>query len=201
MLIVGITDIHNNRTYIGKLQQFIKSNNVELILCAGDISLPKIIDELLSFGINIYAVSGNMDDFELESALAEKDISLGGKMKIINDVCFLGISGNHITEHISELRKLKSDIEKNKLKILVTHYPPLKTKIDRAFIGMHIGSKEVYVYILESQPWLSFSGHVHESPGVAQLGNTIIANPGAFKSGNFLLIDTSNKKVEVKQFD
>jgi Icc-related predicted phosphoesterase len=74
------------------------------------------------------------------------------------------------------------------------HCPPHNTRIDLApeldkskkpvLAGgqvsyIHVGSKSVRRAIEKYQPLLGLHGHVHESPGVEKIANTICINPGS----------------------
>lgn len=74
------------------------------------------------------------------------------------------------------------------------HCPPYNTRIDLApeldqskkpvLAGsqvnyIHIGSKSIRRAIEKYQPLLGLHGHVHESPGVEKIANTICINPGS----------------------
>jgi Icc-related predicted phosphoesterase len=72
-----------------------------------------------------------------------------------------------------------------KVDILLSHEPPLGTKLDILYGGKHIGSKAVFDYIRTTQPKLVMCGHVHESIAIDKVGNTVLVNPGAFQLGNF----------------
>jgi Icc-related predicted phosphoesterase len=74
------------------------------------------------------------------------------------------------------------------------HCPPKDTRIDLApeldknlkpvivpgvDAKIHVGSSSVRQFIEEYQPVLGLHGHVHESPGVEHIGNTVCLNPGS----------------------
>ncbi len=63
--------------------------------------------------------------------------------------------------------------------VYVFHSPPYGTSLDRLRGGLTpIGSRAVRRFIDRRRPPLTLHGHVHESPGVEQLGGTVSVNPG-----------------------
>ncbi|WP_243678145.1 hypothetical protein [Vulcanisaeta distributa] len=76
--------------------------------------------------------------------------------------------------------------------ILVSHYPPYGTSVDRAWSGAHIGSKSVRKFVEDIKPLAVLCGHVHESRGIDRLGNTIIVNPGPLANGYYAIININD---------
>lgn len=61
--------------------------------------------------------------------------------------------------------------------VLLSHTPPLET-LDRTRSGFHAGSASIRRHALQSAR-VVLCGHIHESPGVARLGDALVLNPGA----------------------
>src|SRR5579884_3396418 len=59
--------------------------------------------------------------------------------------------------------------------VLVTHEPPAGT-LDRAWSGQHIGARRVRDLVARLRPRVLTCGHVHESPGIARVGETLVIN-------------------------
>lgn len=74
------------------------------------------------------------------------------------------------------------------------HCPPVDTRLDLApeldknlkpvivpgvDTTVHVGSRSVRKSIEDYRPVLALHGHVHESPGVEHIGNTVCLNPGS----------------------
>jgi len=60
----------------------------------------------------------------------------------------------------------------------------------------HVGSREIRRFIEMGKPFLCITGHIHESRGVDEIGETRIVNPGAFKNGNYAVIEIDNMQVK-----
>ena len=80
--------------------------------------------------------------------------------------------------------------------ILLSHTPPVGTlDLDD---GKHKGCQVVKDLIEKSRPNWVFCGHAHGARGKETIGDSIVVNPGALKSGFYALVDTDKKKVELK---
>jgi Icc-related predicted phosphoesterase len=62
--------------------------------------------------------------------------------------------------------------------VYVVHTPPHGTPLDRLHDGTPIGSPSLRRFLERRRPPLSLHGHVHESPGIVRLGDTLSVNPG-----------------------
>lgn len=79
--------------------------------------------------------------------------------------------------------------------ILVSHTPPHNTATDAIGPGTHVGSKAVRAFILQAQPDLCITGHIHEARGTDTLGKTLVINPGDLASGGYVRIGFDGGKV------
>jgi len=64
-------------------------------------------------------------------------------------------------------------------------------------MSSHIGSRSIRRFVEEKKPLAVFCGHVHESSGIDLIGETLVANPGPAKKGNYALAEI-NDTIEVK---
>jgi len=117
-------------------------------------------------------------------------------------------------------RELESYLKKlGEVDILVTHSPPYNTKLDVSHyvfkndeekdkvyengevVGAHVGSKSIRKYIESDKPKFSTSGHIHESLGVDQIGNTKCIN-ASYEGNNIIgIIDLEKEFIEIKPFN
>lgn len=84
--------------------------------------------------------------------------------------------------------------------ILMSHCPP-SGALDKLSGLPNAGGKKIASIVKEKQPSLVLCGHFHELSGTAEIGNTVIFNPGALKDGFYGVIEFSkNKKPLCKSF-
>ncbi|MDD4353763.1 MAG: YfcE family phosphodiesterase, partial [Candidatus Nanoarchaeia archaeon] len=67
----------------------------------------------------------------------------------------------------------------SKIDCLISHSPPKNTPLDVIPNGMHIGSSEIFKWVMDNNPRICCCGHVHETAGKDEnLGKTYCFNPG-----------------------
>jgi len=145
MRILAFTDIHGSLQALNRVKQKVKSQNPDLLVCAGDISLfergiTALMKNLDKLGKKIMMIHGNH-----ESAVTLNNLSKLFKNIIFihktyfteNDLLFLGYGGGgfSIADRAFDrtaITRFKNIIKNNKSKkiILVTHAPPYKTRLD-----------------------------------------------------------------------
>ena len=111
----------------------ISSSDIDIIVVSGDIEdedALKILDEKL--GKPILAVTGNMDPIELSSRISKYLIE--GMSVELSGFTFFGLPPRE---------DFQIELPVGKRLILVSHFPPYGTDVDKAWIGTHIGSKLV----------------------------------------------------------
>ena len=159
----------------------------------------------------VYVVPGNMDAPKslyfstLEKAQKEfyNIYSIHQRHETIHDFIFAGFGGE-ITASQNEdffvAMYEKDEVIKGLLKapkiIYVTHTPPICYKVDMEK-EVHKGCQVVNEVLERLKPVAHFCGHAHNGRGSEKIGNTTIVNPGAFKSGNFALVDIDEQSKQV----
>ncbi len=213
MKIFAVTDIHGRRFAAPELTELIKQ--VDLVLIAGDITqfgtdrdAEPIIDAFFKLNSNIFAVSGNCDQSSVADFLMQREISVQGSVRNLKEVTVFGCGGSNPSPFRTpqeysenELDRILSRIETAtdaRYKIFLTHAPPHKTKVDRTFIGHHVGSKVVRNFIEKIKPDIVVCGHIHEAKGVDHIGETIIINPGPFPEHYANIKINTNIEYELK---
>lgn len=190
MKILAFTDTHSSRTSLEKLLKKAKKEKVNIILCAGDLSvfengleaMLKILDRA---NVPTFVINGNHESEEILAHLVKRHKNLRfchKKLFRAGDIYIFGFGGGGFSLTDSEFEKTAKKFSKalrNKRFILLTHAPPYNTKVD--LVGRsHCGNKSIANFIKLHQPILSVSGHLHETEGRKdKLGKTIIINPGA----------------------
>lgn len=223
MKILAISDIHSQDNE--NLSKYLKDNDIDFVLIAGDITdfgpldfVDGFVQNIIDYGCEVIALPGNCDPEGICSAINDSGAFCLHK-NIINlgDVVLFGYGGsnptpfdtpgeipdNKIYGDINELMEEYSYVANDsvsKVKILLTHAPPYDTKADKIPDGSHVGSQGVLKIIEEFQPEVNVCGHIHEAKSTDKVGETIIANPGMLKDNGAVLItveDGSNFNVEL----
>lgn len=220
MKILTIADIHNDvenlMIYIDKLNEL----DFDVIVFPGDVvdvTLPKgftqievarlILEELRALNKPILALPGNQDK-EVIDFLEKEGVSIHGSGRIIDDVGFYGFGGAKTPfgtsyepgekEIEDGLKKAYKEVESAKIKVQVTHNPPLNTKTDIIPSGAHVGSAVVRKFIEAKQPALAIAAHIHEARAIDQIGKTKIINSGRFPEGYVGLVEIVGENVSAK---
>jgi len=160
-------------------------------------------DVLGSLDKNVYVIPGNMDapksryNTSLEKACNKYNniYPIHKQHKEYNEFTFIGFGGE-ITECDNEdffvAKYTKNEVIQGLCKapksIYVTHTPPRCQKVDLDS-SEHKGNIVVNEVIVRLKPLANFCGHAHSGRGTEKIGNTTIINPGAFKLGNFAVVN------------
>ncbi len=205
MKILAMTDVHGAYRTVESILASV--GKVDVFVIGGDFTVvgnPREVENALKswgrFEIPMLAVSGNMDTPEVDRSLEKSGVSINGKGVIIDGIGFFGVSAAphsplRTPYEISEeeiARRIATGFEQvkgAKKKVLVPHAPPYKTKVDKVFMGLHVGSKAVRDFIERAQPHLCICGHIHEARGQDTIGKTKVVNCGPARSGYYVLIE------------
>lgn len=219
MVIVTITDIHGNASPIDKLGKVL--SEADLVIIAGDITnfggeeeARKVVDEVSRYNNNILAVTGNCDKKEVDGYLSVLGINLHGRTVRKNGLNIMGAGGSlpcpapmpnvySEDEFGAILEKSAEGRDNGAPTILVSHQPPVDTVNDRVTSGEHVGSKSVREFIEKYVPLVCFSGHIHEAPGIDEIGDTKIVNPGPLGTRSYAYLDVADgeiKTLEIRKF-
>jgi len=80
-----------------------------------------------------------------------------------------------------------------KTHIVLSHVPPRDCKLDRTFLGRHVGSLALRQFIDQVQPDLVICGHIHEGRGLDRIGQTWVLNCGPAAAGNYGLVEVASE--------
>lgn len=195
MKLLIFSDIHGSSAAMKRIEQKVKSQKPDLLVCAGDISIFEhgigmILRKLSQLNKKLIIVHGNHEDdstFRKYSKIFRNIMFIHKNCHIENNLLFLGFGGGGFTQRDKDFERLakgkfKKIIRENKGKkiILVTHAPPYGTKLDK--LGKnHVGNKSFSDFIRKYDVDLSIAGHIHENFGkVDKISKTVIINPGPF---------------------
>ena len=225
MRIVAFGDIH---TSLAEVRNIPGVDCADLIILNGDLTnygsrhdVKKILNEIMSINLSVYAQIGNLDNYDINTYLDELDINLHGQARLFQGkVCCIGIGGSNITpfrtpaefseEELTaiaekawnqgmEFKALAEALHNCRIPvILVTHAPPHGTRLDRLRNGRHVGSQAIRACIEKHQPDLCIAGHIHEGKGVDTIGRTTVINPGMFRQGGWIDIRINKAHIEAE---
>lgn len=193
MKLIAISDIHGRTNFDKKVVTVMA--DADLVVIAGDITnfggkdeAYQVLSEIKKINKNILGVSGNCDRPEVIEVLKSEGINLQDEIREVREIQFFGIGGSGYTPFNTPQEYSDNDFERIinkyikrcKTGVLISHSPPLRTKVDRTLLGIHAGNKIIREFIEKYQPDLCICGHIHEARNTEKIGKTIIVNPGPF---------------------
>jgi hypothetical protein len=211
MIIVGISDIHNDVSRIDAISEDLCKADVVVI--SGDITnfgdkaaVANVIKTLRIYNETIVAVPGNCDPPEVSDYLTAHNINLDQTCRIVGGVVFAGIGGSlpcpsHTPNEISEnefrshLAAAIGNMPKAMPLVLVTHQPPYGTLADVSGGFRHVGSESIRAFIEKNKPAVCFCGHIHEAQSVDRIDGTTIINPGPLRKGGYAYVEINGTTV------
>jgi Icc-related predicted phosphoesterase len=214
MTVVGISDIHGKVDFLEKLSLHLK--NADLIVVSGDLThfgkekqAAAVFRAIKSVNKNFLAVPGNCDYPSVHMFLNREEVNLHGRIKTFEDYTVVGVGGslkcpgltpNEYTEEEFKLilDEIKKELPRDRPVILVTHHPPAGTECDLVGDDRHVGSNSIREFILDVQPAICFSGHIHESRGIGTIGKTKVVNPGPLMEGSYVIVQLTGDVESIK---
>lgn len=192
-IILHVSDVHCSWKV---LESILRSETYDVVAVSGDLECLEAVDVLKEADGEVVAVTGNMDDVSLMKALRENGMLVEGSLREIGDIRIAGISG---LDPMTSIETLKSRLGSEAVHVLLTHHPP-KGVVDRTFLGVLAGVKELRGLVEELKPLVHLCGHIHEARGTGTLGSTLVVNPGPAKKGYYAIVklDPGAGEVEVK---
>ena len=191
MKILAFTDLHGSKRAIAHIVSDAKKEDVDLLVCAGDISffegdLDEIISKFGSTGKKLIIIPGNHEDESILKNTCKKHsfcVYLHKASYVFGNFVFFGFGGGGFSSRYRDLeeitKKFKNTLKKDQKVIFVTHAPVYGTKTDYLDFAGHVGSKSAREFISEINPTIVICGHLHENEGVIDhVGKTLVINPG-----------------------
>ncbi|HOM18604.1 MAG TPA: metallophosphoesterase family protein [Thermoguttaceae bacterium] len=219
MRLLGITDLHNAVAMLDRiLQQAGPVDLVLLGGDITNFGAPEqaqqIVAHVLQLGFQVLAVAGNCDSAEIEQRLQELGVSLYRRAVVLGETAFQGLSAmppwksrmyhfsedqlaDDLQQGYRELQHSKESVggaapSENsswKIHVVLSHVPPRDCKLDRTFLGRHVGSLALRHFVDQVQPDLVVCGHIHEGRGLDRIGRTWILNCGAASGGSYGVVE------------
>jgi Icc-related predicted phosphoesterase len=202
MRIYAVSDIHGRAERISKIRANVREYAPDVLVVAGDIASYRghrlVLSRLNELGLPVLAVRGNADwpsvDRQLEALPRTQSLHL--KETILNGVAFTGVSGTIPVPFRSRLRLIERPVLEQMVSlvtghsVLVTHPPPWGT-LDEVLGRFHAGCRGLRGIVVKQQPRMLICGHIHERPGTARLGKTLVVNcnMGGARGGAMIDLD------------
>lgn len=213
MKIIALPDLHHDLAGLTKIGNIL--SQVDLVLLVGDLTnggsahdASEVVQLVRRFNRSILAIPGNWDKPEVDAYLSQEEINLHRKHILVDDLSFIGMglslpgivpTPNEITEADFErfFTELALNLKQSEPIVLVCHQPPYNTRNDFALGKVHVGSKAVRDFIERYQPWICFTGHIHEGIGIDQVGKASVINPGSLSEGHYAYAEVDPEGVHI----
>ncbi len=194
-----ISDIHGSIDAAKRAGTEAERRDVDMVIVAGDITNFGGKDEakkiLSAIPVRKVAVPGNCDHPDIVDVFEETGTeSAHGRRFEMNSMQFSGLGASNplpfgtLFTYSEENIYTFLDSLLPGSDILITHTPPVGI-LDRTTFGHHGGSESIRKVVEKYRPVLHVFGHIHESPGVERIGETVFVNAGAAKDGNAAIIE------------
>ena len=205
MRIIAFTDIHGSYKKVESV--LAKDSDFDAVVIGGDLTTHGTVSEARAailgfqkFARPVFVIAGNMDLPAFDKLYADLGVNINATGIVLNDVGFFGISGSPFTPMHTpyeipedEIRKRAeagwAEVQTAHRKVFIPHAPPSGTKLDRIFLGKHVGSTAIREFVEHRQPDILICGHIHESRGTDILGRTKMVNCGAAGHGFYAVVD------------
>ncbi len=214
MKIVSFGDVH---MAIGHMRNIAAElATADLLILSGDLTnfggrndAEKVLAAARSYCPAVLALPGNLDQPDVVDFLRIEHAALHGESKKIEQLGIFGCGGSNITpfhtplEYQDEelgavLAQAYAGVVDAPVQLMVCHTPPYATRLDRLSNGTPVGSQSVRNFIVQHQPHVCISGHIHESPGIDVIGRTTILNAGPFAAGGYIVLHYHRETIDAE---
>ena len=207
MKFLVITDLHQNGSVVGWINDLAEKNDVRAILFLGDVTDMGTCEEgrkiLKEFKRETYFIPGNCDPESISRDNADIIKDVHGKAFEIDGIRFAALGGSNPTIFNTPCELQEDEIEKrleaisSEGMILMTHAPSYGI-LDHIPNGMSVGSKAIREIVRKYRPIVALSGHIHEDIGMTEVDGTLFINPGPARDGHAVLLETDGKAASAK---
>lgn len=199
LLIYATADLHGYQDRLDRVADNVAALKPGVLVIAGDITgfggAAAYLRRLNDLPVPVLTVRGNMDTQGVEELIGQcpNILSLHQREVTVDGVRFVGMGGTlpvPFSSRICLREKQMIDATDPLIEadsVLVAHPPPYGT-LDEGIGNLHAGSRGVRRLILEKQPRMLICGHIHEKPGSAYMGKTLVVNASMGRSGGGALI-------------
>ena len=196
MKILGIADVHCSYQYSSYVVYEIIKHRVDLVLIAGDIECEDPLEKIIDSGVDVFAVTGNMDDTYIYRIMKDYGIAIDGMIREYRGFTIAGMGGLSFRTNFEKIINILNETSGLERLIILSHYPP-KGFNDTTYAGVHAGLNQLRDLVEKYSPMLFIHGHIHEARGVSKYNNTVIVNPGPLMHGYYSIIEIIHDNVNV----
>lgn len=200
MRIYAVADIHGKPAKIEQIRKVLSERKPDILVVAGDITnyfnANRVVRQLSGLPVPVLGIRGNTDLPKVDRLLAHypNTSSLHLKDQTISGVRFTGVGGTIPVPFNSRISWREKSIFDRLARlvcedaVLVAHCPP-RGVLDEVLGRFHAGCRRLHQLIAQRQPRLVICGHIHERPGVANIGRTPVVNCCLSRTGRGAVVD------------
>lgn len=189
MKFLTFVDLHDDKKHLHYLVERAKKDDIDFIVCAGDISqfgrgLVPVLKKFNNIRKKFYLIPGNHETDEMFSEAARdyrNVINFNRRAVLVGDYVFLGYGEGGFVQEDAEFRKVAREWYgryNGKKIIFVAHGPPYGTKIDK-MNKQFVGNTDYSKFIHRIKPKLVICGHLHETANtIDEIEGVKMVNPG-----------------------
>ena len=199
MRIYAVADIHGKTDRMAAIFSVVDEYRPDLLIAAGDLThffnWRTCLSQLDSLRVPVFAIRGNTDFKRILPYIQKaRNITRLSPTPIeIQGFSLLGLCGTLVLPFASKLGlreedRLSAFPPMGPDSVMVVHPPPRGIQ-DRVGGKFNAGSRGLSRFIPHAGPGLVLCGHIHEDPGVAQLGASVVINCSMGKKSLGAVID------------
>ena len=187
MRILHVSDVH---CATQRLTRVLAEESYDLVAATGDLECVDTAKTLVEEARGrVIAVTGNMDNASVARILRDSGALLDGRLADVEGLGIVaGVGGLDPAGSLDMLERSLRGLDSSGVEVLLSHHPP-RGVLDRTFIGIRIGLRELSRLVERLRPRLHLFGHVHEARGVEERGGTLFVNAGPLKRGYYAIIE------------
>lgn len=210
MRFLAVADIHGRPDRLRHIRDTLAQHTVDALVVAGDLCRwfcrpEALLEGLQRLRLPVMAIRGNSDPRRLEDRFAvySRITSLHLQAVPCGGVSFVGAGGTVALPFASRLDWRERIIEETLCRLLTPQsvlvvHPPPRGVLDRVAGRFHAGCRTVNRVIAACRPQLVLCGHIHEQPGVASLGDTVVVNCTLGRGGGALVELAQGQRPRVR---
>jgi len=191
MKIFAFTDIHADINAIKHIEEVVKKEQPDIVICTGDLSIfedfiEEVMDRLAKLPKHLYVIHGNHEGEDVLKKICSfhENVTFCHKKVIqVKDFVIVSYGGggfSKVDKGFEDFVKSSENQWKGKKVILLTHAPPFNTALDNLH-GEHYGCKSYTEFVKKNnEVVLHLSGHFHETFNKQDKTNkALLVNSGA----------------------